>query len=520
MLLLLVKRVFPEVGSWESGVGKPSPLPSADCGLPSAFCVLLSTFCLACTVGPNYKRASAPVPPAYKETAPESFKEAGDWKPAQPNDQASKGKWWEIYNDPELNALEEQVSISNQNVLMAEAQFREAEAAVRIARAGLYPTLSGSVSITNSRAPVTPSAGLGNFTPASRTTYDLPVGASWVPDLWGNIRRGVTGSMATAQASAAQLENARLSFQGELAQDYFQLRGTDGDYDLLDRTVKSYQDYLTLTQNRFNAGVASGADVAQAETQLDGARAELVDLEVTRNQLEHAIAILTGKPPLAVTVSHAPIAATQPPPVPIGVPSTLLERRPDIAAAERQMAAANEQIGIAQSAFYPTLTLSATGGLESSRLGTWIQWPSRFWSVGPQLAETLFDAGRRHAQVAQAQAAFDATIASYRQTVLNGFQQVEDDLSALRVLEKEAGVESDTVQAAELALRITTDQYKAGTVSYLQVIISQTAAFTAEKAAVDILTRRLAASVSLVQALGGGWNASQLPKASDLVSAR
>ena len=490
---------------------------TADCQLPTAYCLLLSAFGLlifttACTVGPNYKRASAPAPAAYKETPPETWKEQG-WKPAQPNDQAGKGKWWEIYNDSELNALEEQVSISNQNVLVAEAQFREAKAAVRIARSGLYPTLGGSVSIVNSQSKA-------QGYPVNSTSYDLPVDASWQPDLWGNIRRGVTGSLATAQASAAQLENARLSYQGELAQDYFQLRGTDGDYDLLDRTVTSYQDYLQLTQNRFHAGVASGADVAQAETQLDLARAQLVDLEVTRTQLEHAIAILTGKPPVAVTVSHAPIAAHQPPPVPVGVPSTLLERRPDIAAAERQMAAANEQIGIAQAAFYPTLTLSGAAGLESSGFTTWIQWPSRFWSVGPQLAETLFDAGRRRAQVAQAQAAYDATIASYRQTVLNSFQQVEDNLSALRVLEKEAGVESDAVNAAELALKISTDQYKAGTVSYLQVITSQTAAFTAEEAAVNILTRRLVASVALVQALGGEWNASQLPKASDLVSAK
>ncbi|MGD0695188.1 MAG: efflux transporter outer membrane subunit [Terriglobia bacterium] len=467
--------------------------------LLSAFCFLLS----ACVVGPKYQRPSAPVPAAYKELPPEP---SSEWKQAQPSDELSKGKWWEIYNDPELNALEEQVNISNQNVLAAEAQFREAKAAVRIARSGLFPTLSGSVSIVNSQSKV-------QGTPVNSTSYDLPADASWQPDLWGNIRRGVTVSVATAQASAAQLENARLSFQAELAQDYFQLRGTDGDYDLLDRTVKSYQDYLQLTQNRFNAGVASGADVAQAQTQLDLARAQLVDLEVTRTQLEHAIAILVGKPPVAVTVSHAPITAQQPPPVPVGVPSTLLERRPDIAAAERQMAAVNEQIGIAKAAFYPTLTLSAAAGLESSGFTTWIQWPSRFWSVGPQLAETLFDAGRRRAQVAQARAAYDATIASYRQTVLTGFQQVEDNLSALRVLDKEASVESDAVNAAELALRISTDQYKAGTVSYLQVIISQTAAFQAEKSAVDILTRRMVASVLLVEALGGGWNSSSLPSA-------
>jgi len=470
-------------------------------------------------VGPNYHRPSAPPAPAYKEAPPATWKEEG-WQPAQPSDQAKKGKWWEIYNDPELNALEDQVSISNQNLLMAEAQFREARDVVRISRSDLFPSITGNVSIVNSRASVTGTAGNQAFVPAARTTYSLAPSATWVPDLWGNIRRSITGAEATAQASDAQLENARLSYQGELAQDYFQLRGTDGDYDLLDRTVKSYQDYLKLTQNRFNAGVASGADVAQAQTQLYSAQAQMVDLGVTRAQLEHAIAILVGKPPVAVSVSHAPIGAKEPPQIPIGVPSTLLERRPDIAAAERQMAAANEQIGIAQSAFYPTLTLSGTVGVESSRLGTWIQWPSRFWSVGPQLAETLFDAGRRHAQVAQARDTFDATIASYRQTVLTAFQQVEDDLSALRVLETEAGVDSDAVKAAELALRITTDQYKAGTADYLQVIVSQTAAFAAEKAAVDTLTRRMVASAALVEALGGGWDTSQLPKASDLVSSK
>jgi len=470
-------------------------------------------------VGPNYHRPSAPPAPAYKEAPPATWKEEG-WQPAQPSDQAKKGKWWEIYNDPELNALEDQVSISNQNLLMAEAQFREARDVVRISRSDLFPSITGNVSIVNSRASVTGTAGNQAFVPAARTTYSLAPSATWVPDLWGNIRRSIAGAEATAQASDAQLENARLSYQGELAQDYFQLRGTDGDYDLLDRTVKSYQDYLKLTQNRFNAGVASGADVAQAQTQLYSAQAQMVDLGVTRAQLEHAIAILVGKPPVAVSVSHAPIGAKEPPQIPIGVPSTLLERRPDIAAAERQMAAANEQIGIAQSAFYPTLTLSGTVGVESSRLGTWIQWPSRFWSVGPQLAETLFDAGRRHAQVAQARDTFDATIASYRQTVLTAFQQVEDDLSALRVLETEAGVDSDAVKAAELALRITTDQYKAGTADYLQVIVSQTAAFAAEKAAVDTLTRRMVASAALVEALGGGWDTSQLPKASDLVSSK
>ena len=499
--------------------GVQRPVATAFCLLLSAFCLLLST---ACHVGPDYKRPPAPAPPAFKEAPPPSWKEGG-WQPSQPQDQTAKGKWWEIYNDPELNALEAQVAITNQNVLMAEAQFREARDAVRVARSALFPTLSGSISATRSHSPTGALGGGVVGVPRGGSTtdfYDLGVDGSWVPDLWGNIRRGVTGAVATAQASAAQLENARLSYQAELAEDYFQLRGTDGDYDLLDRTVKSYQDYLKLTQNRFNAGVASGADVAQAQTQLLTAQAQMVDLEVARDQFEHAIAVLAGKPPAEVTVTHAPIGQKVPPPIPVGVPSTLLERRPDIANAERTMAAANEQIGIAQAAFYPTLTLSGSAGLESSRLGTWIQWPSRFWSIGPNLAETLFDAGRRRAQVAEARDAFDADIASYRQTVLTAFQQVEDQLSALRVLEHEAAVDDDAVKAAELALRITTDQYKAGTADYLQVIVEQTAAFAAEKAAVDILTRRMVASAALIEALGGGWDSSQLPSATQLVSAK
>lgn len=478
--------------------------------LLSVVCLLLS----ACVVGPKYQRPSAPVPAAYKETPPENSQITVEWKQAQPSDQMNKGKWWEIYNDPELNALEEQISISNQNLKAAEAQFREAKDAVRIARSALFPTVGGSVSIVNSRSSSSGSSGQsGGSSSGSHTVYDLPVDLAWEADLWGSIHRSVSASIATAQASAAQLENARLSFQAGLAQDYFQLRGLDGDRDLLEHTVKSYQEYLQLTQNRFNAGVASGADVAQAETQLDGAQAQLTELGVAHAQFEHAIAVLTGKPPSEVSISFATLKSP-PPPIPVGVPSTLLERRPDIAAAERQMAAVNEQIGIAKAAFYPTLTLSASAGLQSTDFAKWISWPSRFWSVGPQLAETLFDAGKRRAQVAQAQAAFDVTVANYRQTVLTSFQQVEDNLAALRVLADEARIEDNAVDAAERALTISTDQYKAGTVSYLQVIISQTAALQAQRAAVDILTRRMDASVLLVEALGGGWNSASLPSAS------
>ena len=470
--------------------------------------MLLST---ACMVGPKYQRPTAPVSPAFKEPPPEG------WKEAQPSDGIIRGKWWEIYNDPNLNALEEQVNISNQNILSAEAQYREARDAVRIARSGLFPTVTGSASIVNSKtsANLVNNNGRGAFVPGQRTDYNLPLSLSYQADLWGSIRRTVRQSAETAQASAAQLENARLTFHAELALDYFQLRGTDSAKDLLDTTVKSYQQFLELTQNRQKSGIASGADVAQAQTQLDSARAQLIDLDVARSQFEHAIAILIGKPPSELSIARGPLKS-EPPPVPIGVPSTLLERRPDIAQAERQMAAANEQIGIARAAFFPALTLSATAGLESSSIVNWFTWPSRFWSVGPQMAETLFDAGKRRAQSAQAQAAFDVTVADYRQVVLTGFQQVEDNLSTLRVLSEEALAEQSAVKAAEDALQISTYQYKAGTVSYLQVITLQVIALQDEKTAVDILTRRMEASVSLVQALGGGWDASRLPSIADV----
>ncbi len=470
--------------------------------------VLLGTS--ACMVGPNYHTPAVPSPSAFKESPPPG------WKDAQPADGVTRGKWWEIYKDPQLNALEEQVSISNQNVLMAEAQFREAKAAVRIARSALFPTVSASPSIVDTRTPAEVVGSVQGAAPHG--FYSLPFDASYVADLWGSIRRGINASAATAQASAAQLESARLTYQADLASDYFQLHGLDGDADLLERTAKSYQEYLVLTQNRYAGGIASLGDVAQAQTQLETTRAELVDVGVQRTQFEHAIAILIGKPP--AEFSLAPVTLkTPPPPVPIGVPSQLLERRPDIAASERQVAAANEQIGIAKAAYYPTLTLSASGGFESAAFRSWLTWPSRFWSVGPQLAEILFDAGKRHAQVAQAEAAYDGTVANYRQTVLTAFQQVEDNLSALRVLADEADVTDRAVKAADQSLRISTDQYKGGVVAYLQVITTQTALFQEQKSAVDLLTRRMTASVSLVEALGGGWGVSELPSRTETMAA-
>ena len=484
---------------------------------PRAFGLLMLALMVvstACMVGPKYKRPAAAMSSAYKEQLPQG------WKEAQPNDAAIRGKWWEIYNDPQLNALEEQVNISNQSVVAAEAQFRAAKDAVRIARAALFPTVTAAPSINNSRT----SANLVNnqvraFIPGIRTDYTLPLDLSYVVDLWGSIRHNVTASAENAQITAAQLANARLSFQAELARDYFQLHGTDRDEELLNRTVGSYEEFLQLTQNRHKAGVASGSDVAQAQAQLENARAQFIDLRVARSQLEHAIATLVGQPPSAVSIGRLTVQAP-PPAIPVAVPSTLLERRPDIAAAERQMAVSNEQIGIARAAYFPTLTLSATGGLESSSIAKWLSWPSRFWSMGPQMAETLFDAGRRHAQVAQTEALYDATVANYRQTVLNGFQQVEDNLAALRVLAEEAQAVDAAVKAAEESLQISTYQYKAGTTSYLQVITTQAIALQNERAGVDILTRRLVASLLLVEALGGGWNVSMLPSTSALVAGK
>jgi NodT family efflux transporter outer membrane factor (OMF) lipoprotein len=461
-----------------------------------------------CMVGPKY---TTPPPP----TAPAAFKEPPPpgWKEAQPSDSQIKGKWWEIYNDPDLNALEEQVSISNQNVLMAEAQFRQARDTIRIARADLYPTVSVGSTATNGRGGSAGTAG------GVRNSLVFPtIGVSYTADVWGAIRRQVRADVEIAQATAAQLENAKLLYQSDLATDYFLLHGLDGDEDLLERTAKSYEEYLTLTKNRYAGGVASGGDVAQAETQLDTTQAQLVDLGVARAQYEHAIAILTGKAPAFVTIPRK-ILKTPPPVIPIAVPSALLERRPDIAALERTMAASNEQIGIAQAAYYPTISLSASAGLEGSSLLNLFSWPARFWSIGPAISETLFDAGRRNAVVKQAQDAFDVTVANYRQNVLTAFQQVEDNLSTLRILEQEAKATAQAVDAAERSLKIATDQYKAGTTSYLTVITAQALALQNERTAVDLLTRRMAASVGLVQALGGGWDSSTLPNATNLRAA-
>ena len=464
-----------------------------------------------CMVGPKYQKPAAPVPPGFKEPLPEG------WKQADPSDGQIRGKWWEIYNDSGLSTLEEQVAISNQNVLAFAAHYREAHAAARVARSALFPTVSAGLSITQSRNGG--SANNGAITASGqRTFYSLPVDVSWEADLWGGIRRTVNAASAQAQATAADLANATLLYQSELAQDYLLLHGVDGDVDLLQRTVQLYREYLKLTQDRFSAGIASDLDVAQAESQLEPAEAQLINLGVARAQYEHAIAVLTGKPPAELSIG-AMVLTAAPPQIPVAVPSALLERRPDIAAEERLVAAANEQIGIAKAAFFPNVTLGGSAGFQSSSITTWMTWPSRFFSLGPVLAETVFDAGKRRATMAQIQAAYDSTVATYRQTVLTAFQQVEDALAAERILQDESAAVDRAVKSAQRALDLSTAQYKAGTADYLTVISAQATLLSAQRTQVDLQTARLTASVQLVVSLGGGWDASRLPSNHDLRTA-
>lgn len=465
---------------------------------------------IGCTVGPTYHRPPIAGVPAFKEAPP-----AG-WKEAQPNEAIPRGRWWEMYNETQLNELASKIDVSNQNVIAAMARYRQAHDQVGIARASLFPTVTATPSVvftrgssTSSRGEIisanTSSTGVG-----TRVNYAMPVDISYQADIWGNIRRSVAANADLAQASAADLENAKLAFQSQLAQIYFELHGLDADADLLRRTVALYEQSLQLTEDRFAAGIASGADVAQAKTQLESTRAQLIDVGVGRAQFEHAIATLIGETPASVSISPK-LVTTPPPVIPLGLPSTLMERRPDVTAMERAVAAANEQIGVAKAAYFPVLTLSGTGGFVATRLAEWFTLPSRFWAVGPQLAATLFDGGRRHEQVEISEAAYDESVANYRQTVLTAFQQVEDQLSSLRILEQESAAEAEAVKAAQESVDIVTLQYTAGTTDYLQVIVSQAALLQSQRQVIDILTRRLTASVLLIEALGGGWDASQLP---------
>ncbi len=457
----------------------------------------------ACTVGPKYSRPAAPVPAAYKEEPP-----AG-WKTAQPGDQARAGKWWEVFKDSRLDELEEQVTLSNQNLKVAEANYRQARSLVRFFRAGRFPTLGGGASVTgdslSTNRPLRPATQSGSY-----GDFVLPIDLSYEVDAWGRIRRAVESAGAAAQASAADLASASLSIHAELASDYFQLRSLDAEKQLLDLTVVAYEKALQLTTNRFNGGAAARVEVEQAKTQLETTRAQAIDLAVQRAQLEHAVALLAGQPASTFSIPVSPISVP-PPRIPPGVPSELLERRPDIAGAERRIAAANAQIGVAKAAFFPVLTLSAPVGLEGSSITNWLSWPSRFWAVGPSLAQTLFEAGRRRSTVEGAQAAYDAAAASYREAVLAAIGEVEDNLAALRILEDEAGTQDEAVTAARRSLDQSNIRYKGGLVTYLEVVTAQSALLADERAAEDILRRRMAASVLLIKALGGGWSVASLP---------
>lgn len=470
--------------------------------------ILAPLLCTACSIGPRYQRPTAQVPPALKELANND-----QWKMATPSDALLKGKWWEMFGDPRLNRLEELVDIQNQNVKQAEAQYREARALVALNHANYYPTIGVNPSITQT--------DIGTNAKGQGTTgqsFSLPAAVSWEPDLWGRVRLSVDNASANAQVSAADLENIRLSAQALLATDYFLLAAEDMQHTVLLDTIDNYAKNLQLTIDRYNGGVASKSDITLAQTQLAGAKAQNTDLNIARAEDEHAVAVLTGQPPASLSIGPTKIEGP-PPPVPVAVPSELLERRPDIAAEERLIAAANAYIGIAQTAYYPTLTLSAGPGLLSTTtLANLFTYASRVWSVGPTLSYTVLDFGRRRAQVVQAQATYDANVAAYRETVLAAFQEVEDDLANLRYLAEEAGQQQEAVTAAQQALSLELDRYKAGTDSYLNVITTQEIALADEQNAITILQRRMTAAVDLVKAVGGGWDASTLPSGMDLRS--
>jgi len=458
-------------------------------------------------VGPKYSKPTTPIAPAFKEAPPASFKEGDGWKTAQPNDQALRGDWWTMFQDTQLNALETQIEAANQTLRAADANYRAARAAVMFARAGQKPTITTQPGIEAVRSTIGRLSD-GEVIRSGPGSFTLPVDFNWEIDLWGRLRRAVTSASELAEASAGDLENARLSLHAELAIDYFELRSADAQEKLLDETIKAYTRALQLTQDRYEGGAAPKSDVTQARTQLDTARVQRTDVEVERAQFEHAIAILTGKPPSELSLPPAPVTAQPPamPDIPGAVPSQLLERRPDIAAEERRMASANEQIGIAQAAFYPTISLGALGGFNAGSLLGWFSWPNRVWAVGPTLTETLYDGGRRRANSAIAIANYDAAIANYRQTALTAFQQVEDNLAALRVLEIESQQQRQATASAQESLSLFQTRYEGGVDTYLQVVTWQTAALQNERADIDLMRRRLDASVLLIKALGGGWH--------------
>jgi len=455
-----------------------------------------------CAVGPKYNRPAVEIPPAYKEV--------GDWKPAQPNEQNLGGAWWQLFQDRQLNALEDQINVSNQNLKAAEAQYTQARAVLRYYRADYYPSIGAGAAATRNRISDNRPPGHLSSNGATYNDYQIPVELSYELDVWGRVRKTVESQREQAQASAADLATINLSLHAQLAMFYFQARSLDAQEQLLNSTVAQYEQAYQLTDTRFKGGLASEVEVQQASTQLETTRAQAIDVGVLRAQYEHAIATLVGKPASSFRLSPLPL--TSPPPsIPLELPSELLERRPDIAAAERRMAAANAQIGVAKAAYYPNISLGATGGFESGIITTLLSGPSILWSVGASAIAPIFDGGRRRANTDQAIAAYDQTVANYRETVLTGFQQVEDNLAALRILEKEADTQQRAVLASQKYLELALTRYRGGITSYLEVTTAQSAALTDEVTAVNILGRRMTSAVLLVQALGGGWDRSAVP---------
>jgi NodT family efflux transporter outer membrane factor (OMF) lipoprotein len=469
-----------------------------------------------CTVGPRYTPPPTPTPPAYKEPPPDNFKEADDWKSSDPQDALPRGKWWEIFCDADLNALQDQVNISNQDIASAEGRFRAARAAIRVARAGLFPTLTVGPNATLSRVPSTRVTSSSASISGAGAFYQLPIDFSYEADVWGQVRRTVESNIENTQANAADVETIRLSVHSELAMDYFQLRGLDAEQKLFEDTIAGFARALQLTQNRYRQGIASQLDVAQAQTQLDTTRAQATDLGVQRAQFEHAIAVLRGDAPAELTIAVRNLEI-QPPVIPVGLPSQLLERRPDIAAAERRAAAANALIGVAKAAYFPTISFNLIAGVEGSKLANLFSWPSRFWLLGPSLAQTVFDGGRRRGLTEVAEATYDSAVGTYRQTVLTAFQDVEDNLAALRILAEEAAQQDVAIASSQLALDLALHRYRGGITTYLDVVTAQNVLLSNQRTAIDIRSRRMLASVLLIKALGGGWNTTDLPSANTLV---
>ena len=470
----------------------------------------------ACVVGPKYHPPAPPPPAAVYKESPTQFKETGDWTVAQPADAKLRGKWWEIFNDPELNALEEQLDINNQNIKQFFENFMEARAVVREARAQYFPTLSTAPSFTRSRTSgnlsTTPvnTSNKGAEPQLQSTIYSLPLEASWEPDLWGKVRNTVRQAHYAAQVSAADLENERLTEQASLAEFFFEIRGQDKLQQIFDDTVVADQKAYELTRSLYESGIDDQISVVEAETTLRSAQAGATNVAVARAQFEHAIAVLLGQTASNFSIPVRPMTVA-PPPIPVGVPSELLERRPDVAAAERTMAEANAAIGIAYAAYYPNLTLTGAGGFESSAFSKWLSWPSRFWSVGASIPETIFDAGLRRATVQQNVATYNADLAGYRQTVLTAFQQVEDSLAEVRILSKEIQQEQQAVDSAQTFLKLEQARYDTGVDPYIDVLIAQTTVLTDQQTLNGLQVQQMTSSVALVEALGGGWDRSQLP---------